>query len=230
VDWCIYARTDRLSVKLYREEVTPHLDLLVDGSRSMSLEGTAKSAATASLAALLATAAQNAQCSRAVWVAGEGFRRLANDAHSPAAWDHFDLNSTLTPDQAFEMLPPKLRRMGVRVLVSDLLWPGDPLQTVRRLRQGAAALFIVQLLAREDAEPPEHGSLRLVDSETGATQDVFVDAAVRERYLGNLSLLQQAWDNACQQCGARMATLIAGGAGTELECAALESMQLLVPA
>ena len=39
IDWGIYARTDRLSIKLFREEVTPHLDLVLDGSRSMNLEG-----------------------------------------------------------------------------------------------------------------------------------------------------------------------------------------------
>src|SRR3954467_7179365 len=66
IDWGIYARSDRLSIKLFREEVTPHLDLLVDGSRSMNLEGSAKAVAAAKLTALLATAAANAQCTRAV--------------------------------------------------------------------------------------------------------------------------------------------------------------------
>ena len=37
VDWNAYARTDQLSVKLFREEVSPHLDVLIDGSRSMAL-------------------------------------------------------------------------------------------------------------------------------------------------------------------------------------------------
>ena len=45
IDWGIYARTDRLNIKLFREEVTPHLDLVLDGSRSMSLD--AKPAASA---------------------------------------------------------------------------------------------------------------------------------------------------------------------------------------
>src|SRR6476620_5680402 len=65
IDWGIYARTDRLNIKLFREEVTPHLDLILDGSRSMNLEGSVKAAAAAKLAALLATAAANAQCSQA---------------------------------------------------------------------------------------------------------------------------------------------------------------------
>ena len=61
IDWGIFARSDRLTVKLFREEVTPHLDLILDGSGSMNLESTGKPAAVAQLAGLLATAAANAQ-------------------------------------------------------------------------------------------------------------------------------------------------------------------------
>src|SRR6201996_4966583 len=77
IDWGIYARTDRLAIKLFREEVTPHLDLILDGSRSMNLDESTKAAAAARIAALLAGAATNAQCSRAIWLSGEGFQRLA---------------------------------------------------------------------------------------------------------------------------------------------------------
>ncbi len=146
IDWGIYARTDRLTVKLFREEVTPHLDLILDGSRSMNLENTAKSNAVARLAALLATSAANAQCTQAVWLSGEGFQRLPNDALPPSAWDKLELDSRRTPEQSLAILPPKFRRLGVRVLVSDLLWPGEPLALLRRLRDGAAALFVIQLL------------------------------------------------------------------------------------
>jgi uncharacterized protein (DUF58 family) len=228
IDWGIYARTDRLSIKLFREEVAPHLDLVIDGSRSMSLEGSAKAEAAAKLAALLAVAAANAQCTRAVWLSGEGFQRLANDSHPPSAWAGLDLNSPRTVDQSFDILSPKLRRLGIRVFVSDLLWPGNPAQTIRRLREGAATLFVVQLLARDDATPPEHGSIRLVDSETDELAEMYIDSAVAKQYGDNLLRVQQSWDDACRQCGARLTTLIA----EELEgsLAELEAMQLLAPA
>ncbi len=228
IDWGIYARTDRLNIKLFREEVTPHLDIVVDGSRSMNLEDSAKATATAKLSALLATAASNAQCSRAVWLSGEGFNRLANDTHSPATWDKLEINSTRTLDQAFEILGPKLRRMAVRVLISDLLWPGNPVQTIRRFREGAAALFVIQLLGRDDVTPPEHGSIRLVDSENGEVTEIFVDATVKKQYRDNLAQLQQSWDDACRQNGAHLTTLVAEDLETSLN--ELEAIQLLIPA
>ena len=228
IDWGIYARSDRLTVKLFREEVTPHLDLILDGSRSMNLEATAKANAVAQVAALLATAAANAQCTRAVWLSGEGYQRLSNDALAPSAWDRLELDSRRTPAESFEILPPKFRRLGVRVFVSDLLWPGEPLQLLRRLRDGAAALFVVQLLARDDATPPEHGNLRVVDSETGGESEIYIDSSIARQYTANLAQLQQSWADACRQCGAHMTTLIAEDLENSL--GELEAIQLLAPA
>jgi uncharacterized protein (DUF58 family) len=228
IDWGIYARSDRLTVKLFREEVTPHLDLIVDGSRSMDLPDTAKSGAVARLAGLLATAAANAQCTQAVWLSGEGFQRLANDTLTPSAWDKLELASKRTPDESLAILPPKLRRLGVRVFVSDLLWPGEPLPILRRLRDGAAALFVIQLLAREDVTPPEHGNLRVVDSETGEENEIYIDSGMARQYADNLSQLQQSWSDACRQCGAHMTTIIAED--LEKSLSELEAIQLLVPA
>lgn len=228
IDWGIYARTDRLTVKLFREEVTPHLDLILDGSLSMKLADTAKADAVARLAALLATAAGNAQCTQAVWLSGEGFQRLPNDTLPPSAWDRLELASKRTPEQSLEILPPKFRRLGVRVFVSDLLWSGDPLHLLRRLRDGAASLFVIQLLARDDATPPEHGNLRVVDAETGDESEIYIDSGIARQYADNLARLQQSWSDACRQCGAHMTTLIAED--LEQSVGELEAMQLLMPA
>lgn len=228
IDWGIYARTDRLTVKLFREEVIPHLDLIIDGSRSMNLEDTPKAAATARLAALLGTAAANAQCTQAVWLSGEGYQRLPNDSLTPSAWDRLELTSKRTPEQSFEILPPKFRRLGVRVFISDLLWSGDPAHLLRRLRDGAASLFVIQLLARDDATPPEHGNLRVVDSETGDESEIYIDSSIAKQYTDNLARLQQSWNDGCRQCGAQMTTLIAEDLDASLS--ELEAMQLLIPA
>src|SRR3954463_16259934 len=60
IDWSAYARSDQLSVKLFREEVTPHLDVVLDGSRSMALPDSLKAPAALALTAFFATAARNA--------------------------------------------------------------------------------------------------------------------------------------------------------------------------
>ena len=42
IDWGGFARSDKLTVKLYRDEVSPHLDVVIDGSCSMALENSPK--------------------------------------------------------------------------------------------------------------------------------------------------------------------------------------------
>jgi hypothetical protein len=96
------------------------------------------------------------------------------------------------------------------------------------LREGAAAFFVIQLLGRDDATPPEHGNLRVADCETGEETEIYIDATAAKQYADNLAQLQQSWDDACRQCGAHMTTLIAED--LEKSLSELEAIQLLAPA
>jgi hypothetical protein len=97
----------------------------------------------------------------------------------------------------------------VRVFVSDLLWEGEPLGLLSHLVAGAASVVVVQLLAAEDVDPPERGNIRLIDSETDAAEEVFVDAAAERDYRDALARHQENWHRACRQVGAIMTTLTA---------------------
>jgi uncharacterized protein (DUF58 family) len=228
IDWSVYGRTDRLTVKLFREEVIPHVDILLDGSRSMNLAETPKGAAALQLAAMLATAAANSRCTRAVWIGGEGFRRVRNDSLSASAWDGFDFSAQRSLVDCFEILPPRLRRMGTRVLISDLFWSEDPAITLRRLSDGAAATHVIQFLAEADITPPEHGNIQLEDSETGESMEMFVDSVVGQRYLEAVRRHQSDWHDACRRYGGRFVTLVAERLPEHF--ARLEETGLIVPA
>lgn len=209
VDWSAYARTDRLIVKLYREEVSPHLDLVIDGSRSMALPGSRKAQGAAALAAVLATAAATSGFTHATYLAAAHCTPLPNGHDRPSAWQGLSFDYAGDPEQALHRSPPAWRRRGVRVLISDLLWLGEPLPVVSRLAQGAAAVVVIQVLAQADAEPPQRGNLRLEDAETGQVRELFVDAAAQQRYRDALARHQDHWSRACRQVGAMMTTLIA---------------------
>jgi hypothetical protein len=221
IDWNAFARTDQLSVKLYREEITPHLDLVLDVSRSMALEGTAKERATVALAACLATAAANAGFSHAVWLMSDDVRPLPNGHALPSLWGDFELSHRGSPPLTLpsppgggegkgeEIRSPAWRPRGVRVLLSDLLWLGEPRLALRSLTEGASAAAVIQLLAESDVQPPEEGMLRLIDAETEQTREIYVDAAIARRYREGLIRHQQNWHEACRASGAIFTTLIA---------------------
>ena len=209
IDWSAYARSDRLIVKLYREEVSPHVDLLLDASRSMALAGTAKARAALGLSAALASAAASAGFSHRLWLTGQGCQEAPNGAERPSAWEGIDLDAAESPEESLHRLPPRWRPQGIRILLSDLLWLGDPMATLARLSDQASAVFVVQILAEEDADPGLRGNLRLADCESGEEEEIFVDAVVERRYRDTLAAHQQNWSRACRQVGASMITLIA---------------------
>jgi uncharacterized protein (DUF58 family) len=209
IDWNAFARSDQLSVKLYREEITPHLDLVLDVSRSMALEGTVKERAMLALAACLATAAANAGFGHTVWLMGADFRPLPGGTASPSLWGDVELNPCSDAAAVLAQGMPAWRPRGVRVLLSDLLWEGAPGLALRPLTEGAAATAVIQLLAEVDAHPPEDGALQLIDVETEQRREIHVDAAWARRYRDRLTCHQQNWHQACRASGAFFTTVIA---------------------
>jgi uncharacterized protein (DUF58 family) len=100
LDWNVYARTDRLAVKLYREEVNPRMDMLIDGSASMRLEGTVKHEAVLTMAAFLATAAFNSSFSSRCWLSRDTVVPLVNQSAPASHWDNIEFSSPENPQQA----------------------------------------------------------------------------------------------------------------------------------
>jgi uncharacterized protein (DUF58 family) len=206
IDWNAYARSDQLTVKLYREEVTPHLDVVLDGSRSMALEGSLKAQATVALAAFLATAAENAGYSHTAWLLGAEYRPVENGSAAPRTWDGITFAHRGAPGGGGA---PLWRARGIRVLLSDLLWVGEPLATLRPLADRSAVTVVLQVLAEADANPPEGRSLRLVDVETEQVREIHVDAVAARRYREALARHQDNWQRACKQVGALFAEVVA---------------------
>lgn len=209
IDWSAYARTDKLVVKLQREEVSPHLDIIIDTSRSMALENSAKAEATLGLAALLATAAANAGYSYCAWEAGDGFEKVHNGTGRPSGWEKIDFNYRGTLEETFVRSAPAFRRQGIRILLSDLLWLASPISTLRRLADGAATLVLLAIFAAADVDPPARGSVKLLDFESHETQEIFLDAVAIRRYREALAAHRQSWALACRQAGTIFVTIIA---------------------
>ncbi len=209
VDWNAFARSDQLSVKLFREEVAPHLDLLIDGSRSMALDGSAKAHATLALAGFFATAAANAGASHAGWLLAADAVPLGDQQRRPAEWEAVRFEYRTAPVPALTHAAARWRPRGVRVLLSDLLWNADPGHAVRLLADRAASAVVVQVLAAADAAPPIGGAVRLLDSETDEVREVRIDGGAIARYRENLTRLQGHWHDACRATGAVFATVVA---------------------
>lgn len=214
IDWNVYARSDQITVKLFHEEIDPHVDIIVDASRSMTLGSdgghrSAKQHATLALAAFFATAASNSAYSHRVWLARDGCDALEGGTSPTPEWREFDFDFPGNPDASFARRLPKWRKRSLRVLLSDLLWSRDPMQVLGACAEQASAVIVLQILAKADADPTELGHIRLTDVETGQVRELVIDPSGLRRYREALARHQQNWHRACRQVGAFLTTVIA---------------------
>lgn len=223
VDWSVYARSDRMIVKLFHDEVNPHLDLVLDLSASMSLPETPKPGATFGLAALLAMAAENGRCSRRIWTLKDKVDELQQSDGPPSTWLGLDFAASPTTPN----LVTRYGRNSIRVLISDLMWDVEPREALRPLAAGAARLVVIQLLATEDQEPVVSGHTRLIDRETGAVMELVLDTLAVQRYSETLARHRAQWQEACRAMGALLVPLTAEAFLKTWRIAELEAAGLL---
>lgn len=202
IDWSALARSDKVTVKLFREEVTPHLDIFIDGSGSMALSGSQKEAAALSMATMLRQAAINSDYTIATWFIKDRFLKAEEINlplwRQPEAVFNFSGNTGKTLTNYL----PRLRPGGVRVLISDLFWNEEPMSVLRGLGDGAALLVIIQLLAEKDVNPALSGNVRIIDTETKETLELMAEDPLIQEYFRNFSRHQQIWKESCSKNGA----------------------------
>jgi uncharacterized protein (DUF58 family) len=204
VDWAAYARADVLAVRLYREEVAPRVDVVLDVSRSMAVTPQ-KLRGYGELSGLLACACVSTVAdSRIITTSGIPPQPL----HVPEHIERFlTCDATLS---ALEEVHLPFRRRSMRVVVSDFLFPHDADTLVSRLARDSASLAIVQLTLAEESEPAREGGRRLVDVEGRGELDLVIDDAAIEDYRARFSRLRLGLSTASRRVGARFAHVVAG--------------------
>ena len=202
VDWAAYARSELLAVRLYREEVSPRIDLVIDVSRSMAVSEP-KQRAFGELSGLLACACAStvADC-----------RVITTAATEPQPLRIAEqVERFLTCDAALSALEHghlPLRRRSLRVVVSDFLFPHDPDALVSRLARDAAWLAIIQLTLDEEANPSADGGRRLVDVEGHGELDLVVDEQAVADYRVRFQRLRLGLSTAARRVGGRFAHVV----------------------
>ncbi len=199
INWQAYARTGTYTMKLYREEVRPVVDVVLDASESMFFEP-AKARRSAELFYLAVESARRAGASVSVHlVRGDAVlpippeaavaHRWLDDARGLAAGD-----ASRAPD--LSRIP--FRQNAIRVLVSDLLFPGDPTPALRLLaaRHGSPIVFAPYLAS--EADPAWTGNYEFIEAEKNTRHPHRIDPAVLRRYKDSYIAHFGLWKNACR--------------------------------
>ncbi len=186
LDWNLFGRLDRLFLKLYEEERELPVHVFLDASESMSFGTPSKFDFARQMAAAVG------------YIALCGFDRVAvsvfPEAKNPAevavrgalrtvrgkrsTMEYFRNLSAVTAGGAAELNAAlrrgalEARQAGVAIVLSDFLDPAGYEPGLTALVSRGFQINAVQILAPEERDPTTFGDLRLVDSESGAEQEV----------------------------------------------------------
>jgi uncharacterized protein (DUF58 family) len=230
VDWSAYARSDALMVRLYRDEISPRTEILLDASRSMTTGGDAKPRVARQIAAVFALLSARVGGRPTVVLLDDArpSRTLALDAIDSLSAVPFSGTATLEELTAEGVVP--LKRQAVRIVISDFLFPHDPDALVRRLSRESGALWLVQLLNAWEADPSPSEGRRLIDVETQGSVDLLLDRKTVADYRERLARAQEGLRRTCRWAHGRFVTLIADRGLLSLCRNDLSQAGLLVPA
>jgi uncharacterized protein (DUF58 family) len=206
VDWNIYARTDRLHVKLFIDDEDLCLHLLVDASASMDWGSPAKLAWAARLAAALGFVALASGERVGVGILrdrlAEGWPPARGHGRIPALLDflaRLEGGGRTALGEALAAYAARAPAPGVAVLVSDLLDPAGYEQGLRALLERRFEVHVIHVLSPDELDPQLAGELRLVDHETGEALPLTASRATVQAYRERLERFVDGAESFCRR-------------------------------
>jgi uncharacterized protein (DUF58 family) len=204
LDWNVYARLERLFVKLFVEEEDVTVTFLIDASASMEAGRPQKILFAKRAAAALGYIALASEDRVAVsTLGGRAGRRQASLRGSGRVLRLLSSLSGVTIAAgetdllaAARHAAAQLAGRGVLVVISDLLDPNAG-RAVRELAGTSAELIVLHVLSPDELDPRLEGDLRLVDRESAEGVDVTIDLATIDAYKARLAAWQAEFAEIC---------------------------------
>lgn len=208
LDWNIYARLERLFLKLFLEEEDLHVSILLDTSPSMDWGDPHKGLYARRVAAALA------------YIGLVNYDRISLYAYAGSLTEHMagvrgrrlmhrvvhfleDLPYEGTSHLAAACKTYAVRhpQKGVLIVLSDFLDKGGFEAGLRYLLGRSLDVYAIQILAPDEIEPRLAGDLRLRDAEDGDIAEVTVSRALINRYKQNLQAYCETLRDFCSRRG-----------------------------
>ncbi|WP_052572898.1 DUF58 domain-containing protein [Haloferula sp. BvORR071] len=206
INWQAYARTGQYTMKLYREEVRPVVDVVLDASESMFFDPKKAERAAELFCFVVESARRSGAATSVHLVRGDAVRPIPSETVAAHRW----LDDARSLKGSDPSLPPDLSRIpfrgnAIRVLVSDLLFPGDPDPAIRLLcaRQGSPILLVPFL--QSEATPEWTGNYEFIDSERNSRHHHRIEPSVLRRYKESYANHFALWKNAARRLQCKMA-------------------------
>ncbi|MBK9128918.1 MAG: DUF58 domain-containing protein [Phycisphaerales bacterium] len=208
LDWNIYARLERLLLKLFLEEEDLNVSVLLDVSGSMNWGDPHKGLYVKRVAAALA------------YIGLVNYDRVSLYAYSSRLVEEMrGVRGRRLTAQVIEFLrrvplggasdlAAVARRFalrhtgkGVVIVLSDFLDKGGYEAGIRYLLSRNLDIYCVQVLSPQEIDPPLAGDLKLLDVEDQDTAEVTISKPLLDRYRANLQAYCESLKNHCTRRG-----------------------------
>jgi len=206
INWQAYARTGNYSMKLYREEVRPLVDVVLDISDSMKVtEKKWTRALELFYFGIHAALKAGASLSTSV-VKGNEHLHFQNDMiHSPAWVEEAEKLPPTDAAASPELKRVPLRAQSMRILISDLLFSKSPESTLIALARDRGRGILMVPYVREEEQPDWEGNYEFVEAEAGTLHHHRIERHLLKRYQDTYKRHFDLWKTMSRKHGVLMA-------------------------
>jgi uncharacterized protein (DUF58 family) len=212
MDWNLYARLDKMFLKLFLEEEDLHFYALIDASHSMRFGEPSKLFYAKQLAAALGFVGLIRADRVQVETLGSSRRSTGPVLRGRRSlWRMLEYLENLEDGQDLSLLDGVknfcLRNSGkgILVLLTDLMEKTGYEAALRVLLAQKMDVYVIHLLSPEELNPTLHGDLRLIDSEDADVAEVTISRPLLNRYQRTLAAFI---DGAREYCTRRGMTYV----------------------
>ncbi|HTN77444.1 MAG TPA: DUF58 domain-containing protein [Pirellulaceae bacterium] len=208
IDWNLYARLDKLFLKLFLEEEDLHFYAVIDASSSMDFGTPTKLDYAKQLAAALGFIGLCRADRVKIECLGASRRNPAPVLRGrKSLWRMLEYLDTIEPGQNVS-LGTGLKEFclrntgkGILVLITDLMDKSGYEQALRVLLAQSMDVYVIQVLSREELDPDVKGDLKLIDVEDNDMAEITVSRPLIERYKRTLAAFLDGAREFCTRRG-----------------------------
>jgi uncharacterized protein (DUF58 family) len=206
IDWRLYARLDKLFVRLYEETQELNLHILLDTSTSMAQPFPEKRRQALRFAVALAYLALSAQQRVSIYSMSDSvhqelppLRGQGNIEKVIQAVSKLKFDGQTHMKRCFEEYRPSKQRYGIIFVISDFFGHeiGSATEAVSRVSAWPGENHFLQIIHPEERQPELEGELELAEVETGERRRFWLTKKDVQRYVETFDAFSE---NLAREC------------------------------
>ena len=189
LDWNVYARLEKLFIKLFQADEELAVSILIDTSQSMAFGDPSKLAYAKQIAAALGYIALANSDRVALYTLAERLSSTLPSTYGKSQYSRLqkaiapiEADGTTHLTECLKHLAVHQPQAGGVIILSDFLDPAGYAEGINSLLGRGFMLTLIHIQCLEEIDPPPHGEWRLEDTETGETKEITINEDTIAQY------------------------------------------------